>query len=115
MALPSAFHEAIASADLIRRSLINTALHDWEKRLLRSHILVRFLRMLHASFEPAMGAVHALLCIFISQGIGRALIKCHDDVGPDAALNIHHIFGRENMAGTINMRLKNNTFLHLVF
>ena len=58
-----------------------------------------------------MGHVQRLPGIGIVAGIGRALIEGHDDIRPDTALNIHHIFRGKKVLGPIDMGFEGHPFL----
>ena len=98
---------AVAGGDEFGRSLtevlIGTTLNDRKQRLFMTVGRLRVAEALNTTVEPAMGKVHRLARVTIIRRIGRAFIKCHNNIGPDGALNIHHIFWCEKMAGAINM------------
>ena len=67
--------------------------------------------VLYATVQPAVGTLHRLFCILVIGRTGTTLIKCHHDVGTYAALNVHHTFRGEEVAGAVNVRLECYTLL----
>src|SRR5690606_15496900 len=65
----------------------------------------------NTAVEPAVGAVHGILCIAVIAGIGSTFIKGHDDVSPYGALYLHHIFGSEVVIGAVDMGFEPHPFL----
>ena len=57
-----------------------------------------------------MGHFHRFTCLGKIARPRCALIKCHNDVGTDLSLDIHHRFRWKQMLGAIDMRLKHSTF-----
>ena len=76
---------------------INTALYNGEKRLMIAVLFLCFGKSTDAAFQPAMGQVKTFAGISVIGCTGRTLIKCHHDVGTDAALSVHHVFGRKEV------------------
>ncbi len=58
-----------------------------------------------------MGEFHGPFHIIFRTRIRSALIKGHDDIGPDASLHIHSTFRGKEVLRTIDMGTKSNPFL----
>ena len=65
-----------------------------------------FVKTLPAAFHPSVRQVRALAGIGIVGCSRRTLIEGHHDVGPDGALNVHHLFGGKEMLTAVNVRTK---------
>ena len=57
-----------------------------------------------------MGEFHRFTRVIVLTGPGGAFVEGHQDVGPDAALDIHDILRGENMPGAVDMRPENCPF-----
>src|SRR5215471_1597196 len=71
---------------------------------------MRLIHAIDATIQPAMRELHAFLCIAMITWIWWAFIKCHYDIGPDATLNIDHIFRSEFVPASVDMTLKTHSF-----
>ena len=58
-----------------------------------------------------MRHVHRVSRIFIRTWVWGALIKGHDDIRTNRALDVHHIFGAKKMRATVNVRFEFYAFL----
>nr|GFD31182.1 hypothetical protein [Tanacetum cinerariifolium] len=59
-----------------------------------------------AALEPAMRHVQRAAGVVVLAGPGRAFIERHNNIGPDAALNIHHALGRKQVLRAVDVRAK---------
>jgi len=50
------------------------------------------------------GEAQALACSIAIRRILRAFIKCHGDIRAEGDLDVHGVFGREEMAAAIEVR-----------
>ena len=82
---------------------IQIALDDGEERLLRS--TERLMRLV-AAFQPGGGALHRLFCLLMRVAVLRALIERHDDIRTQIVLDIHRLFGREEVIAAVDVRGK---------
>jgi hypothetical protein len=55
-----------------------------------------------------VGKVERFAGIGIIAWPGRAFIESHDDVGSDDPLDVHHVFGREQVFGPVDMGIEND-------
>ena len=55
--------------------------------------------------------MHAVSGVLQLAGPRRTLVEGHADVGPDAALGVHHVLGREEVAAAIDVALELHAFL----
>ena len=104
--------------DVFRRLLpqvaVHAPLHDGKQRLLVAILRLRGVETLHATVEPAVRAFHRLLGVAVVCRAWRAFVEGHHDVGPDAALDVHHPFRREQMLRAVDVGTElHPLFLHL--
>ncbi len=90
---------------------VGAALHNREKGLLMTINRFGVVETFNAAFEPAVREAHRFFGILEIAWVGRTLIEGHNNVCPDDALDVHHVFWRKRVFRTINMALKGDTFL----
>ena len=90
---------------------IYATLYDREEVLLVALEVGGIIKALDTTVEPAMGALHGLLCVLAVGGTRATLVKCHDDVGTNLALDIHDVLGGKHQFTSIYMRRE----LHALF
>ena len=61
--------------------------------------------------QPAVRHVQGAGGVVVLAGPGRALVKRHDNVGPNHPLNVHHALGRKQMLAAVHVRAE----LHALF
>src|SRR5690606_40796784 len=64
-----------------------------------------------AAISPAHGPKHRLPGFGVTHRIGRAIIKSHNNVGPQHLLNLDRLFRRQKMAASVEMGLKGHSLL----
>jgi len=67
-------------------------------------------KIILAARGPAQGQLHRSPCPLRVRWIFGAFIKGHDDVGPEANLNLHRLFGAKKMSGAVKVRTKRHAF-----
>ena len=82
---------------------IQIALDDGKERLLRG--AERLVRLV-AALQPLGGAFHRLLRLLVRVAVLRTLIERHDDVRPQIVLDVHRLFGREEVIASVDVRGK---------
>jgi hypothetical protein len=90
---------------------IGAALHNGEQGLVVAIQGLGTVKPLYTTGKPAVGHLHAFAGILILAGVRGALVKGHDDIGPNAALDVHHPLGGKQVLAAINMRGEFGTFL----
>ncbi len=76
---------------------IGAALNDWEKSLLVAINRFGVVEAFDATLQPAMCEAERFFGVLEIARVGRTLIEGHNNVGADDALDVHHIFWRENV------------------
>jgi hypothetical protein len=64
-----------------------------------------------AAIQPPVCSFHGLSGVLFFDGVGRALIECHNNVGANGPLNIHYGFGRKKVRTSVDVGLKFDTLL----
>ena len=85
---------------LFAQVFIHIALDYGEQHL----VAARFCR--GATFEPARGEVHCILCLGAGVAVFAALVELHYYVGAEVFLYGYRLFGREQVAGTVDVRVE---------
>ncbi len=83
--------------------IVAAALDDGEQRLGVAVFGSGVLHELHATLEPAVGQVHAVLGVFPIRRVGWAFVEGHHDVGTDAPLDAEAAFGAEQVPRAIDV------------
>ena len=102
MALPSAFLEAMYSAE---------ALDDGEEALVVAVEGLGGVEAVDAAVEPAVGELHGVFGVAVVGLAGSALVEGHDDVGSDDTLYVHHPFGGEEVAAAVDVGAEGATLV----
>ena len=89
---------------------IDAALDDGEEGLAVAVKGFGLVEVPDTSFEPALGEAQRLFGIAVVRIAGTALVQRHHDVGPDDALGIDIVFGREDVPRPVDVRLEDTTF-----
>ena len=69
------------------------------------------LKVFFASIRPSQRHLHRSARAAGVGRIFRTLVESHDDVRAQANLDLHRIFRRQKMCGTVQMRPKRGPFL----
>ncbi len=85
---------------------VGASLHDGEETLVVAILGLGLVESLPAAVQPAVGQSQALLGIVVVAGARGTLVEGHHDVGSDAALDVHHAFGREEVARAVDVTLE---------
>ena len=82
---------------------VGAALHDGSQDLAVAVQGFGLLKAGEAAVQPAVGEFHGSPGIVVVAGPGRTLVEGHDDVGADAALDVHDGFRGKVVFGSINV------------
>ena len=63
-----------------------------------------------AAFEPPFGEVERLVGVAEFGSSGGTFVQGHHDVRADDALDVHHIFGREEVLGAVDLAAEMRSF-----
>ena len=96
-----------AFGDCFRRGhtqvLVRRALHNGEQMLVESVLRRCGVQMRDAAIQPPVRAFHRFPGIAVIAGIRGALVEGHDDVRPDAALDVHGSLRAEQVLAAIDV------------
>ena len=96
---------------LFPQILVHAALYDGEVRLGVSVERGALIEMLDAPCEPLVRDVERLGGVFVSAGVGGALVESHHNVAADGSLDVHDVFRREKMLASIDVRAESDALV----
>lgn len=77
------------------------ALQDTVKVLSKPEIIAVLEVFTKATFGPALSASESFNIVFVSVGKGSELVESHMDIGADATLDLHGLFGTDEIGLTV--------------